>query len=307
MESLAAGGFLDYARGVSCIAFTDAALLIVGHGSSVNPDSATPVRQHAARLRQSGLFRAVQEAFWRQEPFLAQVRPQISAPRVFVLPFFISDGYFSEGIIPRALGFEPGPAWRRVLSEEGQLWVYCHPVGTHESMTRVLLARARQAVEEAPFPRAPRPAETTLFIAGHGTGQNENSRKAIERQVSLIASLDLYAAVHPCFIEEAPLLSDCCPLAQTRSVVVVPFFTSDGRHVREDIPVLLGEPPERVRERLQQGQPTWRNPTERGGKRIWCARSVGSEPLLAEVILERVREAAGWLETEPVGRTVVNH
>jgi hypothetical protein len=47
-----------------------------------------------------------------------------------------------------------------------------------------------------------------------------------------------------------------------------------------------------VKERLAAGQPTWRNPTERGGKLIWYSASVGTEPLLAGVILERVREAA---------------
>jgi sirohydrochlorin ferrochelatase len=49
-----------------------------------------------------------------------------------------------------------------------------------------------------------------------------------------------------------------------------------------------------VRERIQQRQPTWRNPTERDGKRIWYTASIGSEPHLADVILERVREAAGF-------------
>jgi len=64
-------------------------------------------------------------------------------------------------------------------------------------------------------------------------------------------------------------------------------------HSYEDIPVMLGVPERVVRERLQQGQPTWRNPTEREGKRIWYTASIGSEPHLSDVILERVREAAG--------------
>jgi hypothetical protein len=56
--------------------------------------------------------------------------------------------------------------------------------------------------------------------------------------------------------------------------------------------VLLGEPERIVKERLAAGQPTWRNPSERDGKRVWYASSVGTEPLLAEVILERVHEVA---------------
>ena len=160
-------------------------------------------------------------------------------------------------------------------------------------MTEVLRARAREVVERHPFPRAPRPAETTLCIAGHGTGANENSRKSIERQVELLRARGEYAAVEAVFMEEAPRIADCYALAPTRNIVMVPFFISDGLHSHEDIPVLLGEPEAVVKERYRTGQPTWRNPTEKHGKLVWYAPSIGSEPGLAEVILERVREVAG--------------
>jgi sirohydrochlorin cobaltochelatase len=159
-------------------------------------------------------------------------------------------------------------------------------------MTGVLLARAAEVVAKRPFPSPPRPAETSLFIAGHGTGQNENSRKAIERQVDRIRSFRTYAAVHAVFMEEDPRIGDCYQLAPTKSLVVVPFFISDGLHSHEDIPRMLGEPEGVVRERYRAGQPTFRNPTERQGKRVWYAASVGTEPHLADVILERVRERA---------------
>jgi sirohydrochlorin cobaltochelatase len=148
-------------------------------------------------------------------------------------------------------------------------------------------------VEEYPFPRAPKPSDTALFIAGHGTGNNENSRKAIEVQADLIRAKGLYAGVHAVFMEEDPRVADCYKLAQAKNIVMVPFFISDGMHSREDIPVMLGAPRDTVRERLKQGLPTWRNPTEREGKRLWYAASIGGEPLMAEVLLERVAEAAG--------------
>jgi sirohydrochlorin ferrochelatase len=55
--------------------------------------------------------------------------------------------------------------------------------------------------------------------------------------------------------------------------------------------MMLGEPADAVRARLVAGRPTFENPTERNGRRVWYARSVGSEPLLVDVIVERVREA----------------
>lgn len=94
------------------------------------------------------------------------------------------------------------------------------------------------------------------------------------------------------FMEEEPRIKGCHLLALTKYCVVVPFFISDGLHAVEDIPVLLGEPERLVKERLAAGQPTWRNPTEIHGKLFWYSSSVGTEPLLADVILERVREAA---------------
>ncbi len=151
-------------------------------------------------------------------------------------------------------------------------------------------------MEQFPFPRAPTPQDTTLFIAGHGTERSENSRKVIERQAELVHGIGLYAAVRSVFLEEEPRIESCYELAQTKNVVVVPFFISDGLHVQEDIPVLLGEAKRIVKQRVESGQPAWRNPTEKRGKLVWYTSSVGTDPQVAEVILERVKEAAGWAE-----------
>ena len=107
-------------------------------------------------------------------------------------------------------------------------------------MTEVILSCAKNTVEQFPFPRAPKPEAITLFIAGHGTEKNENSRKAIERQVELIRSMNQYAGVQAIFMEESPRIAECYQLATTKNLVVVPFFISDGLHTQEDIPVLLG-------------------------------------------------------------------
>jgi sirohydrochlorin cobaltochelatase len=159
-------------------------------------------------------------------------------------------------------------------------------------MTKVILARADEVVKNFPFPRAPKNSDTTLFVTGHGTEKNANSRKVIERQVELIRALNLYAEVHAIFLEESPRIADCFQITRTKNLVIVPFFISDGLHTVEDIPVLLGEPERIVKERLAASQPTWRNPTEKNGKLVWYSPSVGTEPLLADVILERVCEAA---------------
>jgi sirohydrochlorin cobaltochelatase len=272
--------------------FDDASLVLFGHGSTVNPDTAAPVLQHAQELASRRVFAEVRHAFWKQQPFLTDVLAKIETRRAFFVPFFISEGFFTQDMIPRALGFREASGVERVRRLNGRTLVYTKPVGTHGSMTRVLLDRAQQVVRQFPFPRLPCERDLTLFIAGHGTEQNEKSRAAIESQVQQLGEMNRYAAVHAIFLEEEPRIPACYALSETRGIVVVPFFISDGMHVREDIPVLLGEPKRIVEERIRQAVPTWRNPTEKHGKLVWYSSGVGSDPLMSEVIMDRVRESA---------------
>jgi len=274
--------------------FSNATLLLVGHGSTQNAESCAPVYQRAKAIRERNLFAEVRECFWKQEPHIAPTLATITTPGIFVVPLFISEGYFTQQIIPRELGLreEGKDHFEPVQSRGRQTIHYTGPVGTHSSVTAVLLARARDVVARHPFPRAPQSRDIALFIVGHGTGNNKNSRKAVEDQVDRIRQLNFYAEVHAVFMEESPKVTDCYSMTSRSNLVVVPCFISDGLHAREDIPVMLGETPLKVRERLERKQFTWNNPTEKQGKRVWYTRSIGTEPLLADVILERVSEAA---------------
>src|SRR6266516_7847032 len=129
--------------------FSDAALVLLGHGTTLDPESGAPVFQHANELRRRGLFAEVREAFWKQEPQVQDVLAALAAPRIFIVPLFISDGYFSQEVIPREIGFhgEGVGTFTPVLRRGTQTLVYCQPVGTHSGMTAVILARAREIAE----------------------------------------------------------------------------------------------------------------------------------------------------------------
>ncbi|HIG80588.1 MAG TPA: cobalamin biosynthesis protein CbiX [Verrucomicrobiales bacterium] len=277
--------------------FSNDALVLIAHGSTVNAQSSAPTRRLADELRARNIFAEVACAFNLEQPKIDDVPKLVSAQRIFVVPVTISEGHFTEQTIPHRLGLlEAGAeSYERIQQRDGRTIIYCHPIGTHPSMTDVLLARAREVVAKHPFPRAPKPSETALFIAGHGTEKNANSRKAIEAQVEAIAALGEYADVQPVFMEEAPFIADCFTATEAPHIVMVPFFIADGLHTVEDIPVLLGEPEARVKKRLAAGQPTWRNPTERKGKLVWYTEAIGSKAGLAEVILARVEEGNSQL------------
>jgi len=272
---------------------SDAALLIVAHGSTVNPDSSTPTLGHAAEIRRRKIFADVGCAFWKEEPslrdaiFLFDSEP---IRHVYVVPNFISEGYFTQTVVPRELELN-GPITKR---SNGQVWKYCEPVGNHPMMTELLLKRARDVSPDVD------PAETSLLIVAHGTDLNENSAAAAKREAEKIRALGKYAAVLNVYMEEPPLVSDWRKLTKTTNVVVVPFFISDGLHSYEDIPALLGiavaegvdrgrpgsAPPATTRREIFRG-----NPHSIDGRSLFYAPSIGTDAGFADIIIEQALNA----------------
>ncbi len=260
-------------------AHQNAALIIIGHGSTVNPDSSAPTHQHAAAIRQRGLFREVVCCFWKEEPNMREVYEMVDSDVIYIVPNFISEGYFCQQVLPRELRVD-GPVTQR----DGKTIRYCDPVGIHPNMTRLLLQRADEVA-----PGVPR-GQTSLIIVGHGTNLNENSRKVIENQVALIRDGHHgFAEVVDAYMEEKPLVSDWSELTTAPNVVVVPFFIADGLHSFQDIPVLLGMR-EEIGATLSEMGVFHQNPHQLRGRLLYYSGAIGTEALLADVILDQVRD-----------------
>ena len=256
------------------------ALLIVGHGSTVNADSSAPTLDHAAEIRGRGIFGEVACAFWKEEPSFRDARFLFDPAKireVYVVPNFISEGYFTQTVIPRELELT-GP---RTVRPNGQVWNYCLPVGNNPAMTEILLRRAREIAPGVS------PSTASLLIVGHGTNQNENSALAAKREAEAIRARDEYAAVVNAYMEEPPLVSDWQNLTSTPNVVVVPFFISDGLHSYDDIPALLGIA-RRDGANSVPGGIFRDNPYRIGQRSLYYAPSVGSDSGFAELILQQV-------------------
>jgi len=271
----------------------NAALLIVAHGSTVNPDSSAPTLAHTAEIRHRKIFAEVECAFWKEESSLRDALflfdPE-AIREVYVVPNFISEGYFTQTVVPRELELNE----RITKRSNGQVWRYCEPVGNHPMMTELLLKRARDIAPGAD------PAGTSLLIVAHGTDLNENSAVAAKREAEKIRALGKYATVLNVYMEEPPLVSDWRKLTKTDNVVVVPFFISDGLHSYEDIPVLLGIAVAADVEHGQPGSPPpatacgeifRHNPYTIDGCSLFYASSIGTDPGFAEIILEQALNA----------------
>jgi len=271
------------------------ALLIVARGSTVNPDSSAPTLAHAAEIRRRKIFGQVECAFWKEEASLRDALflfdPEL-IQQVAVVPNFISEGYFTQTVIPRELELSGRTTPRR----NGQLWHYSEPVGNHPAMTNLLLKRGQEIAPNID------PRITSLLIAAHGTDLNENSAVAAKREAEKIRTLGQYAAVLNVYMEEPPLICEWRNLTDTPNVVVVPFFIADGLHSYEDIPVLLGIkrrssgqapriPLRGLAESLDAARNDReifrRNPYKFDNRSLFYAPSIGTDRGFADIIIDQ--------------------
>jgi sirohydrochlorin cobaltochelatase len=271
------------------------ALVIVAHGSHLNPDSSTPTHRHADTIRATGAFDEVKTGFWKEEPSLREVLRTVESEEVYVVPLFISEGYFTEQVIPRELrlsGWDVSEWESDGLSADtatlaagdtGQTVHYCGPVGTHEAMTDVLVRRAETVVDD------PDVGEGFGFaVVGHGTERNENSAKAIEYHADRVRGMDRFDEVQALYMDEEPEVDDVTDYFESEDVVVVPLFIADGFHTQEDIPEDMG-----LTDDYRTGYDI---PATVDGHRIWYAGAVGTEGLMADVVLERASEAGADID-----------
>ena len=266
------------------------ALLIVAHGSHLNPDSSTPTYDHADTIRESGAFDEVREAFWKEEPSFREALRTVESDEVFVVPLFISEGYFTEQVIPRELrleGWDPA-LWDSDGTEASSTTLaagdvektvhYCGPVGTHDAMSDVIVRRAETVTGD------PEVGEGFgLAVVGHGTERNENSAKAIHYHADRIRDSGRFEEVQALFMDEEPEVDDVTEYFDSEDVVVVPLFVADGFHTQEDIPEDMG-----LTDDYRTGYDV---PATVDGHRIWYAGAVGTEALTADVIIERAADA----------------
>ncbi|MCD2199454.1 hypothetical protein LPA44_06020 [Halobacterium sp. KA-4] len=270
------------------------ALVIVGHGSHLNPGSSDPAFTHADTIRASGAFDEVREAFWKEEPSFREVLRTLESEEVFVVPLFISEGYFTEQVIPRELRLnEWDPEdWDSDGTDADHVTVqakdvdktvhYCGPVGTHDSMSDVIVERAKSITDDPDVGEG-----FGLAVVGHGTERNENSAKAIHYHADRIHDTGRFEEVKAVFMDEDPEVDDVTEFFDAEDIVVVPLFVADGFHTQEDIPEDMG-----LTDDYRTGYDV---PTEVDGHRIWYSGAVGTEPLVADVILERADDAGADL------------
>ncbi len=231
-------------------------LVLVGHGSHLNANSSAPVLSHAEELRRRGSFAEVRAGFWKEEPSLSRVLDGCEARDIVVVPVFISNGYFTNTVIPREMRLDGA------ITMRGEQRIrYTGPIGSDPALAAVIIERAREAGATS---------NDAIAVLGHGTRRDSESEKNIYAMTDTVRQAGKFEEVGAIFLDQEPGMLNLLEQFTAPAVVVVPFFVADGWHVGQTIPADLA---------LDGVE------TRKDGRIVRYARPVGTHPAVADVIL----------------------
>ena len=197
---------------------------------------------------------------------MRHVLDTVEAEDVYVVPAFISEGYFTQQVIPRELGLTG-----LVTRKGGKTVRYAGPLGTYQGMVEVILERVEGLLHGKEIP----PGRRALVLLGHGTDLNKNSGGVIYLNAERIRARGIYDLVEVGFLDQEPEIGGVVDGVEADNTILIPLFIAEGWHTRETIPEDLG----------LSGQVTVRD-----DKTVYYGAPVGTHPSMANLIAARARE-----------------
>jgi sirohydrochlorin ferrochelatase len=133
-----ASGLAEQAVAAAGLDPRQVAVLVAGHGSSVDPASARATRRLAADIAGRGVFAQVSAIFLAEAPFATHWRRVAPGRPVVVVPFFLSGGHHEEEDLSACLGLGHG---KQAAADGQPVWM-TPPLGHHPALAGLI---ARQA------------------------------------------------------------------------------------------------------------------------------------------------------------------
>lgn len=248
------------------------AIVLIGHGSARQPESARPILALAEALRERGPWTEVNAAFMKQDPRLDRALEQVTAKRVVIVPVFAGKGYYTDVLIPRGMGLD-GPLARR----GGRTLIMTQPVGCDPRIPGLMACRADGVVRSAGVD----PTGATLLLVAHGSGRPGGAGETPKAIAAAIAAMNHFAQVTLTFLEQEPFARDWPDLVRPGGeMVVLPLLVAQGTHASQDIPPLFG---------MSAGQT---GPVDIAGRRVRMTTGLGAEPELVDIVATMIEHAA---------------
>jgi sirohydrochlorin cobaltochelatase len=204
---------------------TRPSIIIVGHGSSTDSTAEDAVLEHAITLRQSHRFGNVLTHFVQKGRNL----PALPEGEIFLLPFFMSNGFFVQKRIPDLfdlIDFERHDANRTIFQ--------CDALGIDPELSEILETMGQQTCVR----QSVAASKTAVILVAHGSQKNNASRQAAEKQAEALGKRSRFASVSTAFLEENPSLTDQLKVLAPSSelVILLGLFSAEGPHAMEDVP-----------------------------------------------------------------------
>ncbi|QSR86217.1 sirohydrochlorin cobaltochelatase [Candidatus Methylacidiphilum infernorum] len=250
-------------------------LVLAGHGSLYNPDAALPVYINAEKIRRKKIFKEVYETFWKEEPSFHQTLLSIQSPFIYVVPFFLSHGFFTARVIPTEMEIEGS------LSRKGDKRVgYCKAIGENPKVAEIIIQAVYQSIQDKADDII---KDGALLLVSHGTRKNAHSKETVYKHLDWIKKRNLFGECHVFFLEEEPRVSGWKEHVKSKFVFCVPFFISEGDHSYVDVPKLMGVT-------VKKGLPAAYSPQKIDGFYLWYTKSVGTLEGMDQIVLEQVAQ-----------------
>lgn len=130
---------------------------------------------------------------------------------------------------------------------------------------------------------------TALVLAGHGSHISPHTAGIVWEQVDGLRAMRVADEITAGFWKEQPSFSRVLNTLQADDVTIVPLFTAQGFFTRSVIPSEMG---------LEGAI------TQRGGKTIRYAHTIGEHPYLGQIVQQRIRAALAETGFDPAQTAV---
>jgi sirohydrochlorin cobaltochelatase len=208
------------------------ALVLVGHGSHISPETAGIVWEQVDRFRAVNVADEVTAAFWKEMPSFHQVLDTLAADDVTIVPLFTARGYFTQTVIPAEMGLTGA-----LTQRGGRTLRYTPTLGGHPYLTEIVRRHITDALRQS----GAAPSDVAVAIIGHGTRRSPDSRRATLEQAEQAGALAAESVA--VFLDDSPSVPDLFTLTSKPIVIAVPFFLALGSHTTIDVPGEIGLAP----------------------------------------------------------------
>lgn len=215
-------------------------------------------------LRATGRFRMVAVARLADGPEPRDMLNRIESPVVRIIPFFMSNGYYSRSLVPRLLDLERATTWRRRGAGGAQLVRYLAPVGTAPEISDLLRRRLLHLCAEHVLV----PGAVRVVLAAHGSSRGNGATEAEQHAARLAGA---FADIGTAFLTQPPRLGEVLRRRGPRATLVLGLFATMGRHMRVDVPAAIAAARD-----------------DGGGPLLWSG-AIGEDPAIVEIVLAQLR------------------